>query len=342
MDLGQTIEYLASSEGRRIRPIVDLEELDELDAKMGIGRRIPAIHVDRASASGRWVARAIDRDPGHDNAERLPFLVDFFNRRVLPLVDPEVDVRGAYRIELHDSYSYLPDRHRYDNVLTFGRAQDALERRVALLPDPYHMDDYGGIVAAASEDPVPWAQKIPKLFFAGTTTGVRNPWENNRIRACMWATDHRDVAELYITNVAQMSTCSILEAHPRFLEAVHAPFPVQAHFPYRYQVNIPGNTACWSRLPMLLSMRSLTIHARSSLPGCADVMWYSPLVQENVHYVGADSAEGPDLMRALAFCKSYERQCRTMVDNANALARNLFQSGSAATYCAKLIETANF
>ena len=337
MDTAQAIEYLARAEARRVRPITDDADLAELEARHG--RPLSAVEVRRTQQQGRLEAVAMPREPKHDNAPRLDFITDFFNKRVLPLVDPAAaaDVCGTWRIELHDAYSYLPDRGRYEEVLTFGRALDARERRVALIPDPYHMADFGGLVAAASADAVPWATKEPTLFFAGTTTGDRDPARNERIRACMWALDRRDVAKMYITNVAQMSSAAVVAAHPRFGEAVHAPFPVEAHFGYRYQVNLAGNTACWSRLPMVMATKSLLVHARDA---CGDAMWYYPLLREGRHYVGADSAAGDDLLRAHAFCKTYDRQCRAMVDEANAFARDVFHSGAAASYLATLLEAA--
>jgi hypothetical protein len=341
MDGGQAVEYIARAEARRVRPLRDEAELDELDERLG--RRLPAIRI--RSEGGRLMAEGLARDPGHDNAGRLPVIVAFLNDHVLPLVgcvgcvgsSGRIGSIGCYRIELHDSYSYLPGRERYEEVLTFGRANDALERRVALIPDPYHMADFGGAVARASADDVPWANKVPKLFFAGTTTGDRNPSYNARLRACLWSADHTDVARMHITNVAQMSIDDIVTAHPRFIEVAHAPYAIEDHFAYRYQVNIAGNTACWSRLPMILASRSIAIHART--PHAADdAMWYYPLLREGRHYVGAESSEGPDLLRALAFCRAYDRQCRAMTDEANALARSLFNRGTAAAYLAAFLE----
>lgn len=337
MDIGQATEDIARSEGRRVHPVRDPSELEELDEAMG--RRLPAFRIDRSEAKSGSAFVAVglsDRDPGHDNADRLPFLVDFLNTRVLPMVESAACVSGTYRVELHDSYTYLPDRHRYHNVFSFGRAPDAAERTVALLPDPYHMGDFGGLVSIMSDDTVPWTDKLPKLFFAGTTTGDRNPANNARIRACMWALDRPDVAEMHITKIAQMAPDAILKAHPRFRETLRPPIPPEQHFRYRYQTNIVGNTACWSRLPMIMASRSLLVHCRSV--AADDAMWYYPLIREGRHYVGADSAEGPDLLRAHAFCRSYDRQCRAMVDEANVLARDLFHSGTAASYMATLLE----
>jgi hypothetical protein len=336
MDAGQAIEHLARAEARRIRPIRrDGGDLEAVEAKHG--RPINAIDVRRKAVGGGsgFEAFGLEREPNHDNAPRLPFLVDFLNRRVLPLVDPHASgVCGLWRVELHDAYSYLPDRHRYEDVLTFGRATDAKERRVALIPDPYHMADFGGLLASASRDPVPWERKDPLLFFAGTTTGDRNPAKNARVRACVWALDRPDVAKMHITKLAQLDPRAVLQAFPRFAETIHAPFSVDEHFRYRYQVNLAGNTACWSRLPMIMTTKSVMVHVRSP----SDAMWYYPLLREGRHYVAADSESGEDLLRAHAFCQANDRACRAMADEANAAARDLFHSGAAATYLAALLE----
>jgi hypothetical protein len=335
MDTPSAIEHLARAEARRIRPLADVDELDELDARLG--RRLPAFRVSR-SLGGGLVAEGLARDPGHDNADRLGAVVDFLNRRALPLVDPAESsgVAGLYRLELHDSYTYLPGRARYEEAFSFGRASDAHERRVALLPDPYHMAGFGGLVDAASCDPVPWARKQPILFFAGATTGDRRPAHNARLRACMWSLDRRDVSLMLVTKVAQMRLEDVIAAHPRFMEAAHAHVPLEDHFGFRYQVDIAGNTAAWSRLPSMLASRCLVVRARSHARD--DQTWYAPLLREGAHYVGADSAEGPDLLRALDFCRTYDAKCRAMVDAANAVARDLFHVGAAASYTAALLQ----
>ena len=335
MDTARAVEHIAHAEARRVRAFRDESELDDLDERLG--RKLPAFRVTKNYAgSSAFVAEALDRDPSHPNGDRLPLVVDFLNRRVLPLVDPDADPAGCYRLELHDSYTYLPGRERYEDAFSFGRAHDAKERRVALLPDPYHMVGFGGAVDAAAQDPVPWNQKAPKLFFAGATTGDRCPALNARLRACMWSLDRRDVSVMLITKLAQMRLEDVVEAHPRFLEATNAPVPIDEHFAFRYQVNIAGNTAAWSRLPMMLASRCLVVHARQR--AADDATWYYPLLREGAHYVGADSADGEDLLRAHAFCRAYDGKCRAMVDAANAVARDLFHPGAAAAYAAALLE----
>lgn len=332
MDTATAIQQLARAEARRIRPIIDAEELNELDAK--VGRPIPAISVVRGPPSAeRFKAIPLARDPHHDNADRLGFLVDFLNHGVLPLVDPEADVSGTYRFELHDSYTYLPNRSAYQDVFSFGRALDAHERRVALFPDPYHIAGFGQLLDHAQADAVPWADKEPVLFFAGTTTGDRDPLKNARIRACVWSLERPDIAVMRITKIAQMQAHAALRAQPQLANVLRQHVPVEEHWRYRYQVNIVGNTACWSRLPMVMSSRSVMVHVRHS-----DVTWYYPLIREGRHFVGADSVGGADLTRAHSYCKTYDRRCRAIVEEANALARDLFVPAAAAAYAAELLQ----
>ena len=342
MDTPTAATYIARSEARRIRALRSVDELDELDEVFGSEqqKRLPAFRITESDL-GRLVALPLsDRHPTHDNAPRLPQVCTYLNSKVLPMIEPEAkrDVQGYYRIELHDSYTYLPDRAKYDNVFSFGRDIDAAERNVALLPDPYHMDNFanGQLVGAASADSVRWQDKEPILFFAGTTTGNRDPSRNARLRACAWGAGRADATKMYITSVAQMSMDSIRARYPYdVLSTVfHTPVPVADHFRYRYIANIVGNTACWSRVPMIMSSGSVMVHVRH-----ADATWYYPLLREGRHYVGAQSVAPHDLGRALDFCRRYDQQCKHMVGEANALARDLFGSTAVInTYTSELLQ----
>ena len=317
------ISHVAHAEARRFRPICDPDEMVELAES---GKALPFVRVARG-ADGRLVAEGRGHD-GHDNAMRMPFLCDFLTRRVLPLVDPEIDVRGMYRVELHDAYSYLPDRSAHENALGFARPKGARES-VALMPDPFHMEDFGGLLSV--KDRVPWESKAPVMFFAGTTTGDRDPLKNERIKACVWSLSHREVARFYITNIAQMEAASALQAVPSLHSVLHAPVLVEDHHRYRYQVNIAGNTACWSRVPMVMSSSCLMLNMRQP-----DVMWYSPLLSNCVHFVGASDLD--DLLKKRAYCESNSAWCKHVTENARRFVGSFLGSTQAASYMLQLLE----
>ena len=328
------IAALAHAEAWRVRPITDSAELDALAEA---GRALPVLHLSRGSRPGEYRVSGAGH-AGHDNEPRMALLAHALERRVLPLVDPACDVSGAYRVELHDSYAYLPNAQDYENCFTFSRPITARAASVALLPDPFHWGDYGGLLRV--RDAVPWEAKADAMFFCGSTTGDRRPAHNARIRACLWAQDRVPAtdARFVITNVVQMDVARALAEVPRLAQVLSHPVAVEDHFRWRYLVNIAGNTACWSRVPMILNSRSLLLDLRrldaSSPP--PDVMWYSPALRDGTHYVGADSLE--DLVSRLHACRAAQAACRDMTRNAGLFVQDFLNREAPAAYTARLLE----
>jgi hypothetical protein len=338
MDAADATAFVAHGEARRMRPITDSDELRDYAER---GLSLPYIDVGR-DAEGRLRATGHGH-AGHDNEGRMPFVCRFLETRVLPMVDPEVNVTGSYRIELHDSYSYLPRATTYENALTFARRRDARES-VALVPDPYHMADFGGLLAspdvAGSHASSCWESKSPVMIFAGSTTGSRDPRLNARIAACVWsaASDHaRGIADFRITNVVQMSQERALADVPELSHVLRPFSPVREQLQHRFVVNIPGNTACWSRVPMVMSSASLMVDLRIGQEA-HDMMWYSPMMAPGTHFATAATLEElPELHARLVGSPD---RCKRMVANANEFAREYFRSSRAAAYLAHLLEAA--
>jgi hypothetical protein len=343
MDTSSAIEYLAGSEGLRVKPLARLEDLA---AAQRSDKALPWFRIEAgqqgssssssSSASSGLAVTEMGGHAGHDNEPRLAHVCSFLQQRVLPLV--RAPVAGYYRVELHDSYSYLPDsaQYRRAGALTFSRpgGGGAHQDAMALLPDPYQMGDYGGLLAA--RDTVSWAVKAPTLFFAGTTTGARRPRDNLRIRACVWArTQPRDVCSFSITNVAQMrSEDARAEWGAQAWDGVLGPpVPHEAHWRHRYQVNLVGNTACWSRVPMVLASNSLLVNVRH-----ADATWYYPLLREGEHYVAVDTHEELPAMRRVLMTDDARSQ--EMVRAAHRFCAAHLTAQHAAQYTARMLEAA--
>jgi hypothetical protein len=330
MDTQEAISWAARMEAARgLRPLTDDAEVADL---VEAGEALPVIEVARDPATGRLTAVGRGHE-GHDNEGRMAPVCDFLQRRVLPFVEPGLDVRGGYRIELHDSYSYLPrERRVYDNAMTFSRPRAARERSV-VVPDPYQMAAYGGMLSVP--DTVPWGAKRPTLFFAGTTTGDRDPVRNERIAACRWALSQpRDVADFRITCVAQMTAANARAKVPCFDELLHPQVPHTDHFEHRYQVNIAGNTACWSRVPMVLASGSLMVQLRTH----QDMAWYYPFLRQDEHYVGALSLDALPSVRQ--WCMANEGACQQMVARASRFVLDYLSPMHAALYWLHLLEAA--
>lgn len=335
MDASDAIEYLAVGEAARLDVMPRHQDLAYVQQRDDLS--LPWFHVERNR--GMWAVTEAGGHEGHDNEGRLQQVCDFVQHRVLPLVRDGSAVGGYYRVELHDSYSYLAGRERYRRAgaFTFSRpCSSAHADRMALLPDPYQMTSYGGLVSAAAKDNVAWADKAPTLFFAGTTTGNRDPLHNARIKACVWSLSHpADACRLRITNIAQMSGDAACRAWgAERWNAVLAPMvPLEEHWRYKYQVNLVGNTACWSRVPMVLASRSLLVHVRHD-----DATWYYPLLREGEHYVSARSHE--ELAELRQGLMADDGRCQEIVRSANRFCASHLTSLHAAHYTARLLEAA--
>lgn len=333
MDANSAIQHLAHAEARRFRPAYCEEDLRAAAGDGdGDGIALPYVHV-RRDAHGRLVAEGHGHR-GHDNEGRMGFLCEWLQRAVLPFA--EGDVTGMYRVELHDSYSYLPGARAYKDALVFSRPRAARES-VALLPDPYQAAGYGGLAAAAAADPVPWDRKRPVVFFAGTTTGDRDPAKNERIRACVWSLSRpADEVFMRITNVAQMTPEACRAAVPRFDQVLHRPISLPEHFDFRYQLNIAGNTCCWSRVPMILASGSLMMHLKTH----ADIAWYYPLMHEDEHYVGVGSIAEVPACRAR--CLAEDAWAREVAARGRRFRASYLTAGAAALYAAQLLGEASW
>jgi hypothetical protein len=239
----------------------------------------------------------------------------------------------ALPIELHDSFSYLPDADhpRYKNCMVFSRPRDSSSG--ALIPDPFHMGGFGGLLEAARKDSVQWRNKESRLFFAGSTTGDRDPAANERVRACVWSLRQPPGScDFRITNVAQMTPEHLLAAVPAVARTIGRAVPVHDHFLYRYQVNIQGNTACWSRVPMIMSTKSLLVNLKHD-----DVMWYYPMMAPGTHFVQARGLD--DLLGIRSWYDANAEEAIRITRNANEFATDvLANTDTAAIYLANFIE----
>lgn len=315
-----SIAAIARKEAKCLRPL----RLSEID------NSLPYICIDNMNVSAHG-------HEGHDNEPRMPFICSFITNYVIPLIDPSANVSGKFRIELHDSYSYLDiernsKRSIYNNCMVFSRDRHATEN-VALIPDPFHMSNFGGMLRIC--DTIPWKDKSSKLFFAGTTTGDRNPLKNERINACIWSLSHPQTCDFRITQIAQMQSSCI----PKYDRIVHAHVPLHEHFNYKYLVNIVGNTACWSRVPMIMNSSSLMINLRHK-----DVMWYYPLLMSNTHFV--DAFDCDDMLKKRHYFESSPNgyaESQRIVKNANLFVQDFLKDPlTAASYMANLLEESTY
>lgn len=324
-----TITGLAQAEACRIRKFRDRADEEQDRADLGLPA-VPLLHVG-GGRSGRWTVRSSGAE-GHPNEPRMAFVEAWVDRTLNETrgQGSEGDPSGTYRLELHDSCTYLPRAEEYRDVLCFCRETTRKCSRIATFPDPFQAAGFGHEDGRGPRDPVSWDVKTPTVVFAGSSTGDTDPSKNARILACLWALGHPRETDFRISAVVQMCPYDLIWRNPR-VGAVLAPhLPPLAQFRHRFILNIVGNTACWSRVPMVMGSRSVLFHMPHS-----DAAWYYPEMKAGQHYIECTGHEQIlESRRALA---TDDRTCQRITFAANLFHDQYLTSLAASTYARHLI-----
>ena len=223
------------------------------------------------------------------------------------------------------------------------------------------MTSYGGNLNLTTPDALPWENKLPKMFFGGTSTGAKNPFQNSRVKACLWAQgkrvigrpdDHtyevvddvksegertlrKNIADFRISRLAPQTSPSDLfhVIGDASKDILSDPFPNDFFRRYRIALNIPGNTSSWARVPDILSSKSVLFDQRST----KDILWWSPLLAEGVHYVGV-SPDFRNLETKFHDIVNSKTRCHFITESANDFAQDFLHSVNAAQYMRSLLE----
>lgn len=325
-----TIQSLAKAEACRIRKFRDQAEEGEDRADLGLPV-VPLIHIEARPGRRWWVGSS--GSEGHANEPRMAFVTGWLGQVLeQDKTDAGGDPSGTYRLELHDSCSYLPRAEEYRDVLSFCRSTQQSPSRVATIPDPYQAAGYGHKDGqGALRDTVLWQLKRPTVVFAGSSTGDRDPARNARILACMWALNHPLETDFRISAVVQMRPYDIIERWP-MIRAVLAPHLLpEAQFCHKFIMNIVGNTACWSRVPMILGSRSVMFHLPHD-----DAAWYYPEMKAGEHYIECNSLE--QILHNQNSHKSDDVTCNRITLAANRFHAQYLTCQAAAIYALHLIQ----
>jgi hypothetical protein len=315
MNLEENIEYLAQANSGSCYPKRSVEDID---------KRLPYFNISKAN--DKYKIEMFNYG-NHDNAPRMPYVMNYLGTRVLPFV--KGDLTGFYNIQLHDTYTYLNDGLDYKDVLCFGKLKG--DKGPVQIPDCYMLGDWGGKYRGwfdgSVKDSMEWSDKMNKIVFAGTTTGSRDPKINERIQTCVWARDKAE-CDFYITSIAQIEPRHILQEVPEFKYIYRPPIPMSEQMKYRYQLVIDGNTTRWN--PDVYFTKTLAFHWPSK-----DMLWYSPLLKDGFEYVGVDK---DTLMNNYNYYQSNPREANVMIANANKMAWSVFKEEVCQKYMIALFE----
>ena len=296
----------------------------------GLGSRDSIVPIMCISKDGKVVFKNTDRHPA---SNRCPGIAHFV-QNILFKECTKDDIKryaGEYRFEPHDAIQDSRD----EMTLCFARnmVDPSLSRNAILFPDYYHMFGYDGLLEKSPADEIAWSDKNPQVLFAGTTTGPTDPAKNKRVQACIWALRDPAKYDFKLTSVCQMKYDDIVnhcgvETARRIIGRFVNP---QEHREYRYVMNIEGNTCCWSRLPMIMSTRTLLLNLVHD-----EGNWYYPLLKHNETHLDVKTLD--DIENTLKFCESNPLKCQTMTAAARAIVSRVCTQRAAVLYAKAILD----
>jgi hypothetical protein len=271
----------------------------------------------------------------HDNAPRMIYWAQYMVHNILPNLDRETrqQLNGFYNIELHDSYSYLETNYTdYNNCLVWSKRKYH-EDDVVLLPDLYQLGNYSNKFKHV-KDNILFEQKNDKIGFWGTTTGNKNPRENERIKICMHFHDidqQHEISDCFITRIAQMKKETVLNYYPSFSNIYKPVVSINQQYNYKFLLNIPGNTCSWDRVPMIMFSNSLLLNTQ-----CSDECFYYPLLKNNKHYV--EVLEVDDIKNKRLYYLNNPNETKQIIHEANIFANQYLNANCAKEYVIQLFK----
>lgn len=293
-----------------------------------INKLLPYFKLRKNNVHKTYTIEAFNYEQ-HDNAPRMYFVLNYLNTKVFPFV--QGDLSGYYNIQLHDTYTYLNDGIDYTDVLCFGKRK--FDKGPVQLPDCYFMGDWAGKYNTwkmrndGGIDKMAWKDKINKIVFAGTTTGSRNPKENERIDVCLWSMDKPE-CDFYITNIAQIEPKRILQDIPDFKYIYRPPISFDDQMKYKYQLVINGNTCRWN--PDVYFTNTLALHYPSN-----DMLWYYPFLREKHEYINVNKNS---MLNVLQYYETNPKEAEFIINNAKIVANNLFDAKICQQYTINLFQ----
>lgn len=219
--------------------VENAKNIKVIDDKNDIEKDKPFFHVSKDD-NGRWDCKGYNYET-HDNADRMKLYMDYFKNDIFPNILPNTEITGYYNFEIHDGYYYLENGKDYNNCFVFSK-NNSMQYQPCLLPDPFFIQNWGGANTSIS-DKTDWNMKENKIIFRGTTTGNKDPHQNERINICLWSLRNPNIYDFKISKIAQIDKQKILDCIPNFNEICSEPLTIENQIKYKYQLNVDGNVS---------------------------------------------------------------------------------------------------
>ncbi len=164
--------------------------------------------------------------------------------------------------------------------------------------------------------PTPWAQKIEKAVFRGSSTGSGVTADTNqRLKALEIGTKHKGLLDVGITKwnlrPRKLEGSPYLQTIERENYSKANNLTLQEQSQYKYILTLEGHVAAY-RLSYELSSGSVVLLAESQWQ-----MWYYPFLKAYEHYVPVKE-DLSNLLDQIEWCKANDAECEQIAENARA------------------------
>lgn len=314
MNTNENIIYLAQNNSRKCYP----KRLDEID------KTIPYFQLSKSSL-GKYDMKCFSYET-HDNVDRMNLWYQYLTHMILPNINNKIDISGYYNIQLHDSYTYLNDDKKYNNILCFSKFKN--DNGPVLIVDPYMIYNWGNMLNNVNDD-IDWNKKKNKIIFLGTTTGNKDANKNERINTCLWSLNNKDFCDFYITKVAQMNIVDVQSKITEFNKIYRHPMSILEQLQYKYHLSIDGNTCRFDIWPYKTNTVNMKFESK-------EMLWYYPLLQNDVHFIDINK---DTLKNKFDYYNNNPQLAQIMIHNAKKLANDIFRPIIHQMYTVNLFES---
>jgi Glycosyl transferase family 90 len=212
-------------------------------------------------------------------------------------------------------------------IMAFAKPEG--KRGIVLIPDceALNPDDRAyltKLALQAAQDTV-WSKKKQQVFWRGAPTGP--VLAEDEIEKDNWIASPRfhlvKLAEQYRENIdAAFVSWNGLKENRKKIAArfsLAPPIHPKDHFPYKYLIDIDGNSCSYSRTYWILLSNSLMLKQMTQ-----NTQWFYKGLKPYVHFVPV-FANLSDLEEKIVWCKSHDQEAEKIAQNATAFASEYLQ-----------------
>jgi hypothetical protein len=221
--------------------------------------------------------------------------------------------------------------HEQGPILCFAKKK---EEQGVLMPDFEMLSGYRGnfydtLMANAPQ----WSALVPKVLFRGASTGgVFRPdnWMNlPRPRACLLA---KSIPEILDAKLIKACDCDP-QVQDIMIDAgiIASYMPVADQLRYKYQLDIDGNSCCYSRTYWILRSNCVPFKVQSN-----NIQWFYKGIHPYIHYVPIAS-DFSDLADNYFLCEAHEEMAQAIAQAGHLFAMEELNPEAAHAYLHRVL-----